>query len=878
MAKELTRRSFLKATLATTGTISIGAMNIPFAAAEDPLKPVSASDYVAVPPAFVPNGKDTTYGTWLNPQEEKGFSDSGDLSPLFQPLKIGSVTLKNRICKSAAGSEMQYNTTWPSDTALAFYGRFADGGAAMICYEASTVNIPGSGNGPMPAPPEGAPMMIEGAGEGVGVGMFALDITTDEGIPAHRAIADYIHSHGSLLIAQLHVATGEIGASSSITHTFDLEMGFGFGKMQTTEEVQEEIKAFIDGSERYQKAGYDGVEINCSCNHYYSTFLSRMVNQERKDQYSGDTIENRARIITEIIEGIRERCGKDFVIQVLFSAVEENIARLGDNAYCTTVAEACEFAKIWEKAGADSFHVRSQAYGHHCAGFMPDVLHIQEHGHTGYGTVIDYSKHFGGVDGQHEGYGALIEIAAKVKSCVNVPVGTVGAMDPRVTPDLICNAIRDGKIDFILMSRPLMADGHYCKKLEEGRAEDIAPCTRCMTCFVAPFDFGTPMYCRVNASLSRAFREDMPEGYDPLPAETKHKVVVVGGGPAGMEAARIAAERGHDVVLMEKESVLGLTMDELSAIKGPHERIQDHKLYLVNQMIKHGVDIRTGMIATAETVKAEKPDSVIIAVGGKYTQLDVPGFDRVINANQLAGTIAGDSFVILGAQFQGCEAAVNLAKQGKKVYLINSGSEDELYRNGATWVRLMGKRWLMAKGVIIYHHANLLEVNADGVKILTGTGLELQLKADHVINAMPKQNNRDLYNEIAEFCPNVFAVGDCYSPGTIANGIARANIIARNVEKSQNGNKVLDKKENVYTATASGIGDVTVSIEVKDGVIVDAIVDTANETPGIGRDLGTAFASQILEKGSIDAVSGATITSDAASQALLECLKQAGLN
>jgi uncharacterized protein with FMN-binding domain len=164
------------------------------------------------------------------------------------------------------------------------------------------------------------------------------------------------------------------------------------------------------------------------------------------------------------------------------------------------------------------------------------------------------------------------------------------------------------------------------------------------------------------------------------------------------------------------------------------------------------------------------------------------------------------------------------------------------------------------------------------VKILTGTGLELQLKADHVINAMPKQNNRDLYNEIAEFCPNVFAVGDCYSPGTIANGIARANIIARNVEKSQNGNKVLDKKENVYTATASGIGDVTVSIEVKDGVIVDAIVDTANETPGIGRDLGTAFASQILEKGSIDAVSGATITSDAASQALLECLKQAGLN
>ena len=506
MAMDISRRSFLKGAAASAAALAATA--IPGAAvladSENKAAEITVAAPAAMPAGFAPTGKDCTYGAYLNPQDPSGFADSGDLSHLFSPLKIGHVTLKNRIVKSAAGSEMQDNTVWPSDAALAYYGQFCDGGVGMVCYEASTVvplptgamgGIPGmptdgapagmpadaAGMPGMPADasgdmPAGMPGMPEG-GDGVSptpAGVNSLDITTDEGIPAHKAIADYMHAKGTPLIGQLYDMLMAGGASSTAVHEFEMETSFASGKMQTTEEVQAEIQCFIDAAERYYKAGYDGVEINCSCSHYFSTFLSRFANNERTDQYSGETIENRARIVTEVIEGIRARVGSDFIIQVLYSGAEENVAHLGHNDACTTVEEACEFAKLFEKAGASCLHIRSQAYGHHCAGFMPDVLHIQEHGHTGYGTIMDYGKHFAGVQGQYDGFGALIEVAARIKSCVSIPVGAVGAMDPRVTPDLIDRAIADGKMDYILVTRPLMADPQYCNKLQAGQKEDIA--------------------------------------------------------------------------------------------------------------------------------------------------------------------------------------------------------------------------------------------------------------------------------------------------------------------------------------------------------------------------------------------------------------------
>jgi 2,4-dienoyl-CoA reductase-like NADH-dependent reductase (Old Yellow Enzyme family)/pyruvate/2-oxoglutarate dehydrogenase complex dihydrolipoamide dehydrogenase (E3) component len=923
MAKEISRRSFLKGAAAGAVGMAVASLSGATVFAEDGTSSAltgSSAEPAVLPAGYTPTGEDCTYGSFLNPQDASGFHDSGNLSHLFSPLKIGGVTLKNRIMKSAAGSDTHDSANWPNES-LAFYGQFCDGGVGMICYEyTGVIPMPSMGLAGMPgdAAPAGMPGMPDGAAGAIPAmdgtaGMPAMDgmpampamdgaagmptmdsapatdavpatlpesghpdLSTDAGIPVYKVIADYIHAKGTPVIGQIYDMMAFGGSSSTVKHDFEMENSLTPGTMQSTEAVQTEIQQFIDGAERMQKAGFDGIEINASCSHYFSTFLSRFSNTERTDQYSGETVENRARIITEIIEGIRERLGNEFIIQVLYSGVEENVAHLGDNDLCTTIEEACEFAKLFEKAGASSLHIRSQAYGHHCAGFMPDVFHIQEHGYTGYGTVLDYGKHYVPVQGQYNGYAGLLEVAARIKSCVNIPVGAVGAMDPRVTPDLIDNAIADGKLDYILVTRPLMADPNYCKKLEAGEKDDIAPCTRCMTCFVAPYDRGIPMYCRVNAALSRAFTPDMPEGYDPLPADPKQKVLVIGGGPAGMEAARIAAQRGHTVTLLEKEKELGLTLCELAAIKGPHERIADHLSFLINQLNKYGVTVRTGVEVTADVVKAENPDSVIVAVGGCYSQMDVPGFELVEPAGALAEGMDGENFVILGGQFQGCEAAISLARKNKTINVINTGSKDQVYLNGATWPRLMGKTYLNTKGVKFWHNAVVESIDREGVNFESESGVKMRVPADHVINALPKTTNRALFDELTETGIHVFAVGDCYSPGTIANAVARANIVARNVEKQQQTADAL-VGDNVYTATAQGIGDVTVSIRVEGGQITEAVVDTSNETQGIGRPLGEQFAQQIIEKHSVDAVSGASLTSGAVNDALMQCLKEAGL-
>ena len=225
--------------------------------------------------------------------------------------------MKNRLAKSAAGSEMQKSTDWPDPTNLAYYKQLAKGGVAMICTEASNA-IPSSA--PADADMSGAsneslPSLGGSGGMGEDSGGIAgfLTFTSDEGIAAHQAIADVIHEEGALVIAQLLDVMGT-GASSTFKETTTFESTLGGGRMQSTEEVQQEIQNFIDAAERYYKAGFDGVELNASCNHYFSTFLSRRANIERTDQYSGASIENCCRILTEIIEGIRERLGEDFVV------------------------------------------------------------------------------------------------------------------------------------------------------------------------------------------------------------------------------------------------------------------------------------------------------------------------------------------------------------------------------------------------------------------------------------------------------------------------------------------------------------------------------------------------------------------------------------
>lgn len=886
---DLSRRKFLKGTTAGIAGIALtGVLGGCQSADVSSSMPGGGTSSPASAPAGTSAGGagEILLGNILNPQEDFTACTT-DYSHIFSPLKIGGITLKNRLVKSAAGSEMQKSTDWPDPTNLAYYRQLAKGGVAMICTEASNA-IPSSApaGADMPLPDMGGAALPDldgtgGMGEGSdGIAGF-LTFTSDEGIAAHRAIADVIHEEGALVIAQLLDVMGT-GAASTFSESATFESSLGGGHMQSTEEVQQEIQNFIDAAERYDKAGFDGVELNASCNHYFSTFLSRRANIERTDQYSGASIENRCRILTEIIQGIRTRLGNDFVIQVLYSGVEGDVAELGKDQGCTTLEEAIEFAKLFEKAGASSLHIRSEAYGHHCGGFMPDVFHIPEHGYTGYGTVIEYGKHMAPLLGKYDGVAGLLEVAAAIKKNVSIPVGAVGSMDPRLAPDLLDHAIADGKVDFFLMNRPLMADFDMPNKLKAGRRDEVAPCTHCMTCFVAAIDWGVPMYCRVNPALSRALTEDMPEGYDPAPTDTPKNVMVIGGGPAGMEAARIAAQRGHHVKLYERSFSLGGRLASLQKLKGSHERIEDHRAYLERQLEVYNVEVVTGQEVTVDLVSKENPDSIIVAAGS--LPAEVNSEEPLINMTELLSALEnedslplGEEVILLGAQFQACEIAVNLCKQGKRVTILNPGPESEFYMNAASWPRELSKTWLCNKGVKLYHNVQFEKITPAEVTFWTEYGLRLTFSGDDVVNALPEQGNRELFNKLSGLCDEVYAVGNCYSPSTIANATARANIVARRIGSTTAAQSETAASDNTYTATATGIGDVTVTITVEDGKLVDVVVDTSNETAGIGRELGDKFAEQILKNGAIDAVSGATVTSNAVQEALVQCMKQAGL-
>ena len=380
----------------------------------------------------------------------------------------------------------------------------------------------------------------------------------DDGIEVCRKLADRVHEGGAYIGTQL-------GIGSPIDP--------GDANAYTVEELRMLVAQYGECCARLKAAGFDCVEIKGATTDGLNQFVTRRYNQ-REDEYGTQTEENRVRFFRDIIASIREACGEDFGILTLINAVEENDVSLGDNDKFILIEESQYLAKSLVEAGADLVQVRVATIGQEANCWATDTNHCvyKAHGTTGYGTQFDYSLHFEGlVDGAHEGAGAFIPLAREIKKVVNVPVGCASYMDPRTTPDLINNAIADGSVDLVFMNRPLTVDPELPNKLQQGRWDEVAPCTRCFHCHGKPY--GEAEVCRVNATTQFAYTDEFPEGYDCAPAETPKNVLVVGGGVGGMEAARILAQRGHNVTLYEKNGYLGGMLPFAEAVKGGHERL-----------------------------------------------------------------------------------------------------------------------------------------------------------------------------------------------------------------------------------------------------------------------------------------------------------------
>lgn len=452
---------------------------------------------------------------------------------LGEPIDIGVVRLKNRMMKNATGFFWDDPATggFMNDRYIGYYEELAKGGLALACT---------------------ALQPIQHRWPGPGFRVFG-----DEYLDGWRRWADAVHRHDCLAFFQLfHLGgmsplfgTAPPGvAASSIPKGVSPRPHFEVPRTMTVPEMQDVVDLFAEAAERMKRAGLDGTELNGACNHLLNSFLSRAWNK-REDEYGPQTIENRTRLFVQIIREIKRRDGADWPIIALFNGMEPD---LPDGI---TVAESTQFARAFEAAGADAMEIRSEFYTWVDNPARRDSTHFPD--------VYFYPDPPATVDPlvQRSDWGkaANVRIAGEIRKAVSVPVIVTGKMDWHNGEQ----AIRDGLIDVISLNRRLLADPGAPRKVLEGRLDDICPCISCMTCFDRGEHF-QPVVCRVNPSLGRE-RE-----YAITTAPVRKTVLVVGGGPAGLEAARVAAERGHRVVLYEKERKLGGSLPVASLVKGGH--------------------------------------------------------------------------------------------------------------------------------------------------------------------------------------------------------------------------------------------------------------------------------------------------------------------
>ena len=700
----------------------------------------------------------------LNPQDYDYRQNSGDLSHVLSPWKFGPFEFSNRIVKSAAGSNYE-NGGW--DKFVEYYRRLAAGGTEMIWVENfAHVFLPYTN-----------------------VINANIDEYTDEQITQLTAA---IHAEGATCGNQLDT----MGSGWFYAITGRNASGAYDAADMTEEDIEYTIQCYVDGVKQLQKWGFDAFELNCAGNNIPQWFMSPARNT-RTDKYGAQTYESRTQFVREIIQRIHAECGEDFPVQVLMNSIEENDEKMGDNSALNTLEDGLEIAKQLEQAGAASLHVRLGTLEQHASQFLADLCFdpIGSIGSTSFGTQFDFHRHFQGMLlANHDGCGIMLNISERYKQVVSIPVGTVTYLDPAHAPDFIDLAIADGKVDFLMINRPITVDNNYVNKLREGKIDEIRPCSRCCHCWNDAFrGDGTPLSSKFGSS-NYACRYDpvrdmvgqdrgLPGGFDPDPAETPRNIMVVGGGPAGMEAARIAAERGHSVTLYEKQGYMGGLMNFMSAIKGPHQNLADYIAWSEGDLGRRGVAIVTGQEVTADFVQGQAPDAVILALGGLREAPAVQGDDKssVISVDDVMFAEIGQHVTILGGNCQACDVATYLLAQGKHVTIVMPDPINDLSKGQSIWCRKFSIPMLYAHGARVWEQAELLGVADGQATVKTAHGTDTVYACETVIDARDMVPNPALGEELRAAGVEVYEVGDCSDPWNIQYAVRTGNIAARTI-------------------------------------------------------------------------------------------------
>jgi len=662
---------------------------------------------------------------------------------LFSPYKIRNLELKNRLVKTSQWFHYPEPDGSIGDRVVRFYESIAKGGVGMIVIEETVFDwMRGCSNIPHPR------------------------LDEDRFIPGWQLLAEAIHKHGAKCVVQITHAGPchnqlidgiQPVAPSAIDPPS--EAAFDKARELTIAEIHEIQENWVQAALRAKKAGLDGVEIHVAHYALGNSFLSRRQNK-RHDEYGCDTLENRARFAVEIMKRVRELCGDDFVIGCRMSARE-----WGD-PLGTTLEEAVEFAKMFEKAGLDYIQASGYGYNEFWCCWVPTQLYWPE--------PVPSTKEFR----DRIPTGAMLPEAEAIRKAVKIPVSSSNGY----TYESAARAINEDRVDLIWMGRNLMVDPAYPKKLQQGRIEDIRPCARCMHC-VSTLRLNVPIECRWNAFMGH--EHEIGDGQDFTPAKRKKKVMVVGAGPGGMEAARVAALRGHEVTLYDKSKWLGGLMPLAAFIKESgydFDTVKPTLDWYERQLRKlPNVTIRLGVEVDATLVEREKPDAIIISPGSKWVVPDIPGKDRknVVTTGQLKSQSktllkymgpkvmsfltkfflpVGQKIIILGGDLKGAESAEFFIKRGKEVVILEEG--EQLWSGMNLHLQLKWSPWVAARNVPIYTGVTYQEITDTGVRIRTKEGEEKLIEGDTVMIIEKDRKNDSLYKALVGRAPEVYLIGD----------------------------------------------------------------------------------------------------------------------
>jgi 2,4-dienoyl-CoA reductase-like NADH-dependent reductase (Old Yellow Enzyme family)/thioredoxin reductase len=618
---------------------------------------------------------------------------------LFSPGMIGGCSLKNRIIMPL------YPTKYATDSRvnakmLEFYRARARGGVGLIVLDCPCLDYPRA---------------YKGGHE--------LRIDRSEYRPGVLELLQAVHEEGARAFMQLNypkerTLNHEVPGAKRKGDSWKLALA----NTMSVAEAGEILAILASGARKARELGYDGVEVQASYGDLVAQLLSPVLNR-RTDQFGG-SLANRARFLLNLVAAVKEAAGADFPVMIKLVCaefVEHGLA----------VEEAVEIATLTVAAGADAIIANA---GNKATKFVT-------------------------IPGHDSPPGPLVDLAARIKEAVTVPVIAIAKIN---TPALAEEIIGQGRADFVAMARPLIADPGLPNKAAAGRSADIRGCVYCLEDCADKGVTGIGRCCLVNPFAGHEY------DWQVTPASIKKKVLVVGGGPAGMQAAIIAAQRGHDVELWEREAELGGQI-RLAQIAPFKEEMAEALRYLRHRLAASGITIRFGKQATAAAVKALSPDVVVAACGSVPTCPPLPGLDgpQVFHARTIYASRPplGRRLVIIGGGDLGCETADWLADPDREVIVVEILAEVLHRMKKIPKQRLLDR--LAAKGVTVLTETRVDAVAPGAVHITGKDGQARTLTADNVILAVGAAPEDRLPAELDGTSALVLVVGDAEIPGNL---------------------------------------------------------------------------------------------------------------